>query len=601
MPEPFHGEPTMTVYRLLQRLLQSSRASVPAVMLRRTIGSFTLQYDAPPQAAASQRYVLVYPQNPFVGEPEVRRMYVDEAEPGLVNARLQVQDSRGVVAQPDADGHYLFPPGTPEFDQVNAFYFATFTLRMWERYAQRSLPWAFASSRLTIDPHVGEKANAFYSEQACLLGFHAFAGKNGEATSTARSADIVSHETGHAILDGIRGLYNESFSVGCRAFHESFADITAMLVALHDDSLVMRLLESTQGNLRRSNFVSEVAEHLIEHLKNGNDRMLAKGIYLRNAFNQFKDVPLDTLDYLPPNPEFTLSRQEHNYSRLFTGTCYDILVGIYEQLKQTMLPVIALYRAREAIGKLLITAIEMGPVGEIVFKDMARLLLSADMLLFNGQYQTVLKTVFAQRHLLLLEESAAYLASIQALPDVRLPSMLNNTTAASEFLKNTVLPALNLTIPQELFPMNAYRNGRGHVFITYFQPDHLSLQGTEYGDYANFNIDLFGGLTLTFDAANRLRTVCYRPVTAEDKQHIGISIADMVKHDRVTTEVHPLNIVPEPHPSGLLLTEATDTANTGILMKYPVIFDDVPEQIAGFTRYLQSWEEDGFLPGEDGI
>ncbi len=601
MPEPFHGEPTMTVYRMLQRLLQYNRASLPAVMLRRTIGAFTLQQDTPPATAVSQRYVLVYPQNPFVGEPEVRRMYVDEAEPGLVNARLQVQDSRGVVAQPDDDGHYLFPPGTPEFDQVNAFYFATFTLRMWERYAQRSLPWAFASSRLTIDPHVGDKANAFYSEQACLLGFHAFAGNNGEATSTARSADIVSHETGHAVLDGIRGLYNESFSVGCRAFHESFADISAMLVALHDDSLVTRLLESSAGDLRRSNFVSEVAEHLIEQLKTGNDQMLAKGVYLRNAFNQFKDVPLDALDYLPPNPEFTLSRQEHSYSRLFTGTYYDILVGIYEQLKQTMLPVIAIYRAREAVGKLLITAIEMGPVGEVVFKDMARMLLSAEVLLFNGQYQSVLKAVFAHRHLLTPEESTAHISSMLALPDVRLPAMLNNATAASEFLKNTVLPALNLSIAQELFPMNAYRNGRGQVFITYFQPDNLSLQGAAYGSYANLNIDLFGGLTLTFDNTNRLRAVCYRPVTAADKQHIGISIADMVKHDRVTTQVHPLHIVPEPTPSGLLLAETTDTNNKSILMKYPVIFDDVPEQIAGFTRYLQSWEADGFLPGEDGI
>lgn len=603
MPDSFHGEPSINVYRILQRLLQHSRANIPAMMLRRTIGSFTLQEDYPPDVAVSQRYMLVYPQNPFVGEPEVRRMHIDESEPGLVNARLQVQDSRGVVTKPDEEGHYLYPPGTPEFDQVNAFYFATFTLRMWERYAQRTLPWAFASARLTIDPHVGNLSNAFYSEQESLLGFHTFKGKNGEATSTARSADIVSHETGHAVLDGIRDLYNESFSVGCRAFHESFADITAILVSLHDDSLVTRLMEWTKGDLRKSNFVSEVAEYLIDQMNSGNDRMLAKSIYLRNAFNHFKDTPLDALEYLPADPEFTLSRQEHNYSRLFTGTCYDIFVGIYEHLKQTMLPIVAIYRAREALGKLLITAIEMGPVGELSFKDIARALLAADTILFNGQYQIMLQMVLTDRHLLTVDEIAAHLAAIQALPEVRLPTILNNSLATTDFLKNTVLPALNLKLTDEVIPINAHRNARGHVFINFSQPAELQLQGAEYGDYSNIKIDLFGGLTLTFDEKNRLRYVCYRPVTDEDKRQISISIADMVKFNRVTTQLHPVHIVPEPHPSGLLIAEDEGVPNgdSGVLVKYPVIYDDVPEQIQRFSDYLQSWEEDGFLPGEDGI
>src|SRR5690606_1079818 len=137
------------------------------------------------------------------------------------------------IALTDSEGHYMYWVGTAEFDQVNAFYYTTFTLRMYERYADRQIPWSFPSARLKIDPHVGDLANAFYNEQEQLLGFHTFINKNGEKHSTAQSADIVTHEAAHAILDGLRDLYNESFGLGARSFHESFGDISAILVALH--------------------------------------------------------------------------------------------------------------------------------------------------------------------------------------------------------------------------------------------------------------------------------------------------------------------------------------------------------------------------------
>src|SRR5688572_32067053 len=41
------------------------------------------------------------------------------------------------------------------------------------------------------------------------------------------------------------------------AFHESFGDMTAVLVALHDDALVKRLLTWSKGDLRLDNFVTD--------------------------------------------------------------------------------------------------------------------------------------------------------------------------------------------------------------------------------------------------------------------------------------------------------------------------------------------------------
>lgn len=584
LPENQHAP---TVYRILERLLRFSRANVPAIMARRAIGTFALQSDPPPPEANNFRFVMVYPQNPFEGAVDVRRMYVSDIQPGLINGRFRVQDSRGIDVQPDEDGHYLYAEDSPEFDSLNAFYYATYTLRMFERYAERTINWAAAGPRLTIDPHIGDQANAFYNEQEGVLGFHTYRTKEGKILSTAQSSDIVSHETAHAVLDGLRDLYNESFGLGCRAFHESFGDIAAVLVALHDDSLIHQLIDLTKGNLRTSSFLSEMAEQMIQDLRSGDDHVMAKSVYLRNAFNTLKALPFDQLEYMPVDPEFMLGRQEHNYSRLFTGAMYDVLVGVYEIFSQRYPRMIAVYRARDAIGRLLVTAIELGPVGEMDFSDMARALLTSDALLFNGRYRAILQTVFATRMILSTEDSEAHLKALGNLPALTLPKALNNSQAAALFLEQA-LPTLKLNVPPDtLIPMQGYRNARGTLYLTYFQPQQITLQGTQYQQYDGLTLDLFGGLTLTFDAQDRLRSAVYRPVTDEDIRQIRILIADMVATNRLTGQLHPLDAVPQPNPRGLVIPEAEGADR---LVKYPVIFDSLKEQMQGFMQFLERWE-----------
>src|SRR5262249_41558056 len=155
--------------------------------------------------------------------------------------------------------------------------------------------------RIKVDPHAGNGANAFYSEEDNLLGFHSFK-SNGETIYAAQSADVVSHETGHAVLDGIRDLYNESFGLGPAAFHESFGDMTAVLVALHHDALVKRLLKWTKGNLRLENFVAALAEQVTERANTEGEPIHGRTVYLRNALNGFTSVPFDELPRDPEQP-----------------------------------------------------------------------------------------------------------------------------------------------------------------------------------------------------------------------------------------------------------------------------------------------------------
>lgn len=590
--KPFAKVDQDSVYNMMRRLQEQVRSNIPALIAQRALTSFTLHQDEAPPQAREQVLVVVYPQDPFIGEPEVRRMTVNDIRSGLTNGRVQIEDHRGETAQPDVDGNYMYWPGTIEFDQVNAFYYTTFTLRMYERYARRSLPWSFPSARIKVNPYAGQEANAFYDEQNQMIGFHTFVYEDREL-STAQSADIVSHEAAHAILDGVRDLYNESFGLGTRSFHESFSDITAVLVALHDDSLIRRLLKWTDGNLRMSNFVSQVAERLVELTQHGGQYMSAHTLYLRNAFNQFVFKPFDELPFIPQS-ELELCRQEHSYSRLFSGAFYDIFVGMYENLLKTVTSYIAIYKARDMSGQLLMAAIEAGPVGELDFSDLARTFLSADEVLNDGANHEVIKQVFHERGILSMTDSDAYLDSLKNLPDLRLPSSINSWLASVEFLENDIVPALNLDESHGLVPLATYRNSDGNAFVTYFSSRSVRLQGEQYGKFAGTKVDVFGGLTLMFDAKDRLRSVCYRPVIEEDERQIRILIAEMIQAGAIVDQLYISNHeqLQNRMPQGLYVLDALPgkLRDDGFrLVKYPVIFDEVPVNPPGFEEYLNIW------------
>ena len=67
------------------------------------------------------------------------------------------------------------------------------------------IPWAFEGNRLIVVPHAGYGQNAYYDRQSKSLQFYYF-DKDGKTVYTCLSTDIVRHEFGHAVLDGVRPL-----------------------------------------------------------------------------------------------------------------------------------------------------------------------------------------------------------------------------------------------------------------------------------------------------------------------------------------------------------------------------------------------------------
>jgi hypothetical protein len=184
----------------------------------------------------------------------------------------------------------------------------------------RPVPWGFDGNRLIVVPHVGYGENAFYDQHSKSLQFYYF-GDLDQPGYTCLSHDIIAHETGHAVLDGIRPLYNESYSVQTAAFHEFIGDLTAIILALFNNDLRHTLAGVTVGDLEGVALVADLARQFGE--------AVAGRPYLRSATN------LLTMD------DVKASMSPHTVSQVLTGTMFEILVGIIKKQMDRNLPVTA--------------------------------------------------------------------------------------------------------------------------------------------------------------------------------------------------------------------------------------------------------------------
>ncbi len=436
------------------------------------------------------------PQDPLVSRPA--EMILDSGEVGdrLEGPRLRVDD--GEPAQPDAQGNYLFQPGTREFQQANSLVCATRTLRLFEQALGHEIPWAFRG-KLQIHPHYGQGFNAFYLRQDHSINF--FDGLDtttNKVVAGSESLDVISHETGHAVLDALRpGLVGWFGSEQAAAFHESFGDLATILTSLHDPHVLDKLVQDTGGDLHRPNQVARLAEELslgINHVHLGGSR--PDDWAMRDANNNFTYVPPSQLpDRAPPEE---LSREPHSFSRIFTGACWDVLARMTEEnMRQGLDPRQAIVAARDAMLTLCAHAVELGPNRLKRLGQMADSMLKADRRYHAGKFQGILTEVMMRRGLL----SAGAAEEVPALRLERVPSSAPEAEALlGDQLGLGPLPALGCESIQ--------RNGEGETFLRYTQVREVELEpGT--------STDLAASLTLGFDREGRLFHRLWEPIDQE--------------------------------------------------------------------------------------
>jgi hypothetical protein len=155
----------------------------------------------------------------------------------------------------------LYDVGTSDFLFWQCREAVLSALEAWEAITGRSVKlWQADRKTIALIPDAGVDVNAYYN-RTNLSFFHASGG--GNTYFSGASTDVVAHETGHGILDGIRPEFWDSSLFEVNSFHEAFADCVAILTALNDKetrTAVFALLD-------KKNAVESTAEELADGVK----------------------------------------------------------------------------------------------------------------------------------------------------------------------------------------------------------------------------------------------------------------------------------------------------------------------------------------------
>ncbi|MFZ2097124.1 MAG: hypothetical protein WAV05_10845 [Anaerolineales bacterium] len=477
-----------------------------------------------------------YLQDPLVAEEDPmfgfdKNIYI-QWEPGLADgptsARFAVVDYNGDTGtfippakwNPDKqkyeEGGKILDrdnAGSLQFHQVNAWVAAQRALRFYQEGngLGRTIPWGFEGNRLIILPHAGYCENAFYDRHSKSLQFYYF-GPQDKRVYTCLSTDIINHEFGHAILDGVRPHYLESNSVQAAAFHEFIGDMTAILILLRNNEFRKRLAEKTQGNLNKADQLAFIAEEFGRTVK---DRP-----YLRNAREK------TTLS------EVQDDNRPHYVSQVLTGAMYKILVSLSEHYLKVRneTPLQAYWNAIQRMQHTTIQPLDLLPPVDVTFKDYALAVLRYEELTNPKDpygYFTTMLNIFKEYEILDNQDvkqlnQPDYLykrLDLNVYYDIRY--VAQSRSAAYDFL-NDNRKVLYIPTNQDFLVSDLYdaykltREGQRlprEIVIEYIWQEEVKLDGREFGALNGKMTSMLCGGTLVYDEFGTLLSWSRKPGT----------------------------------------------------------------------------------------
>jgi hypothetical protein len=378
----------------------------------------------------------------FLDGPVAERVAVVDRDPET--GRM----AKPVSWVPKGDGGVYSVPediSSPQGIAASVFGIVLETLQLFERadVLGHKVRWAFDAPQLLIVPRAGTWANAFYDRFSKSLQCFSFDAPDGARIHTALSRDIIAHETGHAVLDGlIKPLY-DALNPQTLALHESIGDLTAIVMALRSSHLRDWLIEKNGGQLAESTPVSQLAVEFGQGL--GYNRPL------RDAWN---DITMG------------VGKEPHNLSQVLTGALWKAMVQLnkhrlddaVELAKQKSAPAEigkALGVSALMIGRILFRALDYLVPAEATFADYGRAILASDEDVYPDDetgYRAVLIKEFKDRGVI---SSAGELEPSPGKDLIRID--LNNIKesewAAYDFAeKNRRLLKIPKNIPFRLLP-----------------------------------------------------------------------------------------------------------------------------------------------------
>ena len=387
-------------------------------------------------------YLTKHHEEFFLDGPVTKRVAILNFDPetGALSPGVPFRPENGK----DAAGYVIKNPNdlnSPDFNQVSVFATILKAIYMFEEpdTLGRPLTWAFNGPQLLVIPRAGEWANAFYERETHSLQFFYFLPESDpdQPVYTSLSHDIVSHETGHAILDGIApDLYN-CISPQALALHEAVADLTALTLALRTDPLRDAVLQQTGGDLKGRTAFSKVAEEFGRASDSRSDA-------LRSLFNARTLDPNDE-----SKDEFGIANrvarnEPHDLSEVLSGAFYSVLIKIFEAVRQKKDPNgnpyninKALWVAGERFKRMIFRALDYLPPGEVSFADYGRAIIAADQASHpnDKQERQWICDEFVKRHMITGEGALKVETNFKAreLAELDLQTLVDSEWAAYEF------------------------------------------------------------------------------------------------------------------------------------------------------------------------
>lgn len=525
------GDPAATPSRAPNRKSISGVHISPSTRLR----LYGLARALPPEFREECGLLLpfvTYFQDPFVARADPKKAF-DKVlvawEPGLTDGPTS---SRFAIVDYNADTGRLEPPavwdeksqafagvaGAPldanaastfQFHQVSVWALLQCSLAFFEDASAlgRTIPWAFEGNRLIVVPHAGYGENAYYDRASKSLQFYYF--DSGEDTVyTCLSTDIVHHEFGHAVLDGIRPLFNESCHPQTAAFHEFMGDLTALLLTLKNDTLRQQMAESSGGMFDKATTLSSLAEEFGQAVQGRP--------YLRTARNCSRMS--DMANEMSP----------HRLSEVMTGAMFDVLIALGESYQKQeegnggeepakkKTPIQAFWFAADRMQRTAIQPLDLLPPVEATFRDYAlavcRSQQLSDPLDPEGYYDMLIK-VFRAREVLSADDEAGlreprYLYERLDL-SVRhsLDDISRSRAGAYRFLddnrEDLLIPASRDFFVADLY--DAKKRARQNlplprqIVLQYAWREEVLLDGPRFGRFAGRTTTMLCGGTLVFN------------------------------------------------------------------------------------------------------
>jgi hypothetical protein len=324
-------------------------------------------------------------------------------------------------AAPGGQGHFDHLDAThPAFRAAHMYGTVRRVLDIWEGYLDRRVEWHFRDlrDRLELVPYV-EWENAHSGFGFIETGYGV--DERGQRLFHCLNFDVMAHELGHILVYSevgtpARGAETPEYF----GFHESAADLVALVCALHFDVVVDHVLRRSAGNLYNQSELSRIGE-LSEHAQ---IRIADNALRMSDVANASAAAGLGC------------QPKRHELAQPLTGAIFDILVDVYQQTlvdtglisaqldrlsgRVTGIPVddpaiddmfaaayrgrhdafkAALLAARDYVGTALACAWRRLSPNRLAFVDVGNALLAVDRALTGGKYRETIRESFVWREI----------------------------------------------------------------------------------------------------------------------------------------------------------------------------------------------------------